>query len=102
MLLFEVVELTGRRRRQRSDHRSSRHTHELHSTTTTKNRPEDKNNYFPTLFVRGSTIWYIHFPDHCNLAGVVKQGKEQELAATNKYKCGVRKVKKDSPPLMSL
>ena len=98
LLLLEVVEL--RRRRRRSDHRSSRHTHELHSTTTTtKNHPED--NYFPTLFVRGSTIRYIHFPDHCNLAGVVKEGKERELAASNKYKRGVRKVKKDPPPSMS-
>lgn len=49
----------------------------------------------PTLLahvhIRGSTIRYIHFPDHTDLSGVIRGGIDKEKAATNKYKRGLRK-----------
>ena len=52
----------------------------------------------PLMQIRGSTIRYIHFPDHLDLAAVVKAGIQREKEAVDKYKRGVRKGPKTAPP----
>lgn len=45
------------------------------------------------VHIRGSTIRYIHFPNHTDLSGVIRSGIDRERAAANKYKRGLRKSK---------
>ena len=51
----------------------------------------------PLMQIRGSTIRYIHFPDHVDLSGIIQAGIQRERDAANKYQRGVRKVRKAPP-----
>lgn len=59
--------------------------------------PVNEAKVLSLVQIRGSTIRYIHFPDHVDLATVVKAGIQREKEARDKYKRGVRKGRKETP-----
>jgi len=48
--------------------------------------PELPPQRLSLLSIRGSTIRYIHFPDHSDLVVLIKQGIDREQSASQKYK----------------
>jgi len=63
---------------------------EPHHQHKTRRQPQT-TTCWTTVHIRGSTIRYIHFPDHLDLSATVKQGVDRERAAAQKYKRGIRK-----------
>ncbi|KAL7565013.1 hypothetical protein ACA910_020725 [Epithemia clementina (nom. ined.)] len=98
LILAEAVELSRNIRSHHSRPKKPNATSDNNDHNHVNTSSSGNNNYLPTLLIRGSTIRYIHFPDHCNLASVVKAGKERERAAANKYQRGIRKVKAVTSP----
>ena len=85
--LVEAVQLAPRGSTSKNDHNNQREDEPKNSSLS----------YLPTLFVRGSTIRYIHFPNHCNLAGTIKAGREREKSAAHRYQRGIRKQPTNKP-----
>ena len=68
---------------------------QTHPRTTKNSASAAAPNETPILQllqIRGSTIRYIHFPDHVDWAAIIRAGIQREKEASNKYKRGVRKA----------
>lgn len=63
--------------------------------TTTKNAEQEITTNLledSMLYIRGSNVRYIQFPDNANLTEMVRTGVGREQAATQKYNRGKRKA----------
>ena len=62
-----------------------------HYKTHHQEQQQPPTTTWTTAHIRGSTIRYIHFPDHLDLSATIKQGVDRERTAAQKYKRGIRK-----------